>query len=129
MKAKGCISDILDWSTSRTFLYWRLRRRLLETKLVRDIMVANPKTTYKEGADIVRHWLMDSELDSERYNDNKAVTDWLVNHKDELQHKIDEIHRSYQLGLIVDIGKENSDISLDAIAQLVQNLNLVQREK
>lgn len=30
MKAKGCISEILDWKRAREFFYYRIRRRLKE---------------------------------------------------------------------------------------------------
>ncbi len=30
MKAKGVIRDELEWTSSREYLYWRIRRRLLE---------------------------------------------------------------------------------------------------
>lgn len=33
MKAKGCISEVLDWPTSREFFYWRIRRRQAEDPL------------------------------------------------------------------------------------------------
>jgi acetyl-CoA carboxylase/biotin carboxylase 1 len=39
MKAKGCISEALDWPVSREFFYWRIRRRQLEDA-VKDQLVA-----------------------------------------------------------------------------------------
>ena len=33
MKAKGCITDVLDWRSSRGYFYWRIRRRQLEDQL------------------------------------------------------------------------------------------------
>ena len=33
MKAKGCITDELTWRTSRTFFFWRIRRRQAEDGL------------------------------------------------------------------------------------------------
>ncbi|KAI9623844.1 hypothetical protein H4Q26_017120 [Puccinia striiformis f. sp. tritici PST-130] len=37
MKAKGTIREALDWSESRRYFYWRLRRRLLEEEILREI--------------------------------------------------------------------------------------------
>lgn len=48
MKSKGCISDILEWRTSREYLYWRLRRRLAELDAGRDIMAASPDTKHAD---------------------------------------------------------------------------------
>lgn len=41
MKAKGCISDILEWRTSREFFYWRIRRRQLEDELKDSLVSAS----------------------------------------------------------------------------------------
>lgn len=39
MKAKGTIREALDWSSSRRFFYWRLRRRLAEEQFLRQAPV------------------------------------------------------------------------------------------
>lgn len=33
MKAKGCISEVLEWRRAREFFYWRIKRRLLEDEI------------------------------------------------------------------------------------------------
>jgi len=56
MKAKGCISDILDWKTSRRFFYWRIRRRQLEDGL-KDRLVAASRgnLSHSEASSKVRY--------------------------------------------------------------------------
>ena len=41
MKAKGCISDALEWKTSREYFYWRIRRRQLEDSIKNKIVEAS----------------------------------------------------------------------------------------
>lgn len=41
MKAKGVIRDELEWSSSRKYLYWRIRRRLLEDRFKEALMTAS----------------------------------------------------------------------------------------
>lgn len=41
MKAKGTIREALDWSESRRYFYWRLRRRLLEEEALKAIEEAD----------------------------------------------------------------------------------------
>ena len=54
MKAKGCISDVLEWRTARGFFYWRIRRRQLEDSLKDKIVAASGDTlTLKDAADKV----------------------------------------------------------------------------
>ena len=38
MKEKGTIKEIVSWRGARRFLYWRLRRKLLETRLSKQII-------------------------------------------------------------------------------------------
>ena len=38
MKEKGTIKEIVSWKGARRFLYWRLRRKLLETQLSKQII-------------------------------------------------------------------------------------------
>mmetsp|Transcript_24054 Transcript_24054/g.21873 ORF Transcript_24054/g.21873 Transcript_24054/m.21873 type:complete len:178 (+) Transcript_24054:2508-3041(+) len=37
MKAKGCISEVLEWKRSREFFYWRILRRLKEDNIKQSI--------------------------------------------------------------------------------------------
>jgi len=41
MKAKGVVRDELNWPSSRHYLYWRLRRRLLEDSFKEDLVGAS----------------------------------------------------------------------------------------
>ena len=54
MKAKGCISAVLEWPTAREFFYWRIRRRQAEDPL-KDRLVAasNGALTLDTAADRV----------------------------------------------------------------------------
>ena len=37
MTEKGVIRGVIPWEDARTVLYWRLRRRILESQLVREL--------------------------------------------------------------------------------------------
>ena len=41
MKAKGCITEVLEWKTSRLYFYWRIRRRQAEDTLKDRIVDAS----------------------------------------------------------------------------------------
>ncbi|CAK9008630.1 unnamed protein product, partial [Durusdinium trenchii] len=57
MKAVGVVREELQWSRSREFFYWRLRRCLLETRLAQDLLVADPRMTRTDARGTVRGWL------------------------------------------------------------------------
>lgn len=53
--------DILDWKTSRTFFYWRLRRLLLENVVKKKIHDANPELTDGQIQAMLRRWFVEVE--------------------------------------------------------------------
>jgi acetyl-CoA carboxylase/biotin carboxylase 1 len=50
MKAKGCISEILEWKTSRGFFYWRILRRQKEQSIKECLLTATDKELSDEVA-------------------------------------------------------------------------------
>ena len=55
------VQDILDWKTSRTFFYWRLRRLLLEDLVKKKIHNANPELTDGQIQAMLRRWFVEVE--------------------------------------------------------------------
>ncbi|XP_078193325.1 acetyl-CoA carboxylase 2 isoform X5 [Callithrix jacchus] len=56
MLEKGVMSDILEWKTSRTFLYWRLRRLLLEDQVKQEILRASGELSHVHIQSMLRRW-------------------------------------------------------------------------
>eukprot|EP01033_Poteriospumella_lacustris_P003046 gene3046-2231_t len=50
MKAKGCISEVLEWRQARGFFYWRILRRQWEEKLTAQLVEASQGTWTEEVA-------------------------------------------------------------------------------
>merc|ERR1719164_93145 len=40
MKAKGVISEELEWKSSRNFFFWRIKRRLAEDSIIEKMVAA-----------------------------------------------------------------------------------------
>ena len=59
MKAKGCISEVLEWRSARGFFYWRILRRQKQDAVLEAILKASagPATvgslSHKEALDKV----------------------------------------------------------------------------
>eukprot|EP00930_Biecheleria_cincta_P045474 TRINITY_DN31337_c0_g1_i1.p1 TRINITY_DN31337_c0_g1~~TRINITY_DN31337_c0_g1_i1.p1 ORF type:complete len:2185 (+),score=477.67 TRINITY_DN31337_c0_g1_i1:90-6644(+) len=60
MKAVGAVRDGLEWPKSREFFYWRLRRRLAEQQLARDLCTADSRMTAKDAHELVSVWLKEA---------------------------------------------------------------------
>jgi len=81
MKSKGVIKKQVDWTASRTFFYWRLRRRLFEFSIAKTIssMSSNtPKIGYRqEFIKELQSFYVTKGGDLKQWDDDKIVVGWL----------------------------------------------------
>ncbi|KAH3668226.1 hypothetical protein OGAPHI_001980 [Ogataea philodendri] len=78
MVAKGTIRKELEWSNARRFFFWRLRRRLNDEYLIKQIGAQLPQSTRLEKVARLNSWYP-SFLD---LDDDKSVATWVEeNHK------------------------------------------------
>ena len=80
MKEKGTIRDIVSWKSARRFLYWRLRRKLLETKLSNQIIkAAGPgHVSHSERSEKIRRWFTeDNSEGGHLWEEDRHVVAWL----------------------------------------------------
>nr|XP_014342769.1 PREDICTED: acetyl-CoA carboxylase-like [Latimeria chalumnae] len=110
MQEKGVITDILEWKTSRSFFYWRLRRLLQE--------------------DIVMKKIRDAYL----WDNNKDVVEWLerqLTEEEGARSVIDEnikyISRDYLLKQIRSLVQANPEVAMDSIVHMTQHISPTQR--
>lgn len=54
MLEKECINEIVPWRTSRVWLYWRLRRLLLEDHFIRKILNAQVSLSVGQAKSMLR---------------------------------------------------------------------------
>nr|APH81346.1 ACC [Paracyclopina nana] len=82
MMAKGVIRDVIPWRESRTKLYWRLKRRLFEKKLMSKIEKTGANLNHGQKTELLRRWFTESErakfsTDKFTWDDDKPVAEWL----------------------------------------------------
>ena len=61
MLEKGCINEIVPWRTSRAWLYWRLRRLLLEDSFIKKIVKAQDNLSVGQAKEMLRRWLVEDK--------------------------------------------------------------------
>lgn len=85
MMAKGVIRDVIEWRQSRTKLYWRLKRRLHEKKLMSRIENTGANLNHGQKTELLRRWFTENEKskepNSEKYHweEDQPVAEWLEN--------------------------------------------------
>ncbi|XP_053562795.1 acetyl-CoA carboxylase 1 [Bombina bombina] len=136
MQEKGVITDILEWKTSRTFFYWRLRRLLLEDVAKQKIQNANPELTDGQIQAMLRRWFVEVEGTVKAYlwDNNKDVVEWLekqMTEEDGVRSVVDEnikyISRDYILKQIRSLVQENPEVAMDSIVHMTQHISPTQR--
>jgi len=80
MAAKGVISKVVDWEESRAFFYRRLRRRLAEDSLAKQVREAageQQMPTYRAALECIQKWYLASQGgDGEKWSDDEAFFAW-----------------------------------------------------
>lgn len=61
MLEKECISEIVPWRESRRWLYWRLRRLLLEDAYIKKILRAQDNLSVGQAKQMLRRWLVEDK--------------------------------------------------------------------
>ncbi|XP_054857972.1 acetyl-CoA carboxylase 1 isoform X1 [Eublepharis macularius] len=136
MQEKGVITDILDWKTSRTFFYWRLRRLLLEDLVKKKIHDANPELTDGQIQAMLRRWFVEVEGTVKAYlwDNNKDLVEWLEKQLAEeegsrsvVDGNIKYISRDYILKQIRSLIQANPEVAMDSIVHMTQHISATQR--
>ena len=77
--------DVIEWRQSRTKLYWRLKRRLHEKKLMGRIENTGANLNHGQKTELLRRWFTENEKskepNSEKYHweEDQPVAEWLEN--------------------------------------------------
>ena len=79
MKAKGAIREVLVWEQSRSYFYWRLRRRLAEDAVRRRFKEASPAFGREAVTEALRRLMVSNLGASASWEDDQAVAHWLEN--------------------------------------------------
>nr|CAB3219668.1 acetyl-CoA carboxylase-like [Phallusia mammillata] len=140
MLAKGCISGILQWKTSRSFVYWRLRRLLLQDDVKKRCIGINKDLTNGQIDAMLRRWFVEDlgTVKAHLWEDNKAVADWLSlqlnSSKNKtgssiLEENIKILQRDSISQQIRHLSQTSPDIALHSMVQLAQSLSPEQRKE
>jgi acetyl-CoA carboxylase/biotin carboxylase 1 len=95
MQAVGVIRKQVEWRSSRSFFYWRLRRKLAEFDLRKKIVEASEvgrgvkSPTPLEASDVIRQWFMETPGNTlEAWEDDKIMLRWMAENHQRLETKV-----------------------------------------
>ncbi|KAJ2054343.1 acetyl-coenzyme-A carboxylase [Coemansia sp. S16] len=76
MAAKGVIRKELKWTQSRTYFYYRVKRRLAEEHIRKQMRNVAPNVDRKEQTEIIRGWFLKSDPEADFDQDDGKVAAW-----------------------------------------------------
>ncbi|XP_019394384.1 PREDICTED: acetyl-CoA carboxylase 2 isoform X3 [Crocodylus porosus] len=136
MQERGVITDILEWKNSRLFLYWRLRRLLLEEVVKAEILEANSELSHIHIQSMLRRWFMEMEGAAKGYlwDNNQVVVEWLEKQLQEedgirsaIRENIKYLKRDYALKHVQSVVQVNPEIAMDCIIHMTQHITQAQQ--
>lgn len=132
MLEKGCISEIIPWRTSRSWLHWRLRRLLLEHQIVRKIIATHDNPNIDQAKETLCRWFVEDRgaTEAHLWDNNKEVVAWLLEQiqpESVVESNINAIKRDAIISQIRKSLEECPGVALDAVIGLCQTLSSTQR--
>ena len=95
MKAVGVIQEQVDWSESRVFFYWRLRRKLAEFDFRRKLIEATEvgrsvaTLTPVEASNVIKKWFLETPgMTEASWNDDRLMLSWMGERYAELEQRV-----------------------------------------
>eukprot|EP00929_Paragymnodinium_shiwhaense_P108028 TRINITY_DN74365_c0_g1_i1.p1 TRINITY_DN74365_c0_g1~~TRINITY_DN74365_c0_g1_i1.p1 ORF type:complete len:2071 (+),score=634.24 TRINITY_DN74365_c0_g1_i1:56-6268(+) len=85
MQAVGCIRSALQWKTARSYIHWRLRRRLQENSIIKTLQSQCQDMTRDQASEFVSGLLAKASVQGD-----KECAEWMEGHKDEVAAAIEE---------------------------------------
>lgn len=124
MKAKGVVTDVVDWENSRYFFYKRLNRRVEEgglVKIVRD--AAGQNMTHKSAIEMIKKWFSEN-VGSEKWMDDDSFFSWKNDSKN-YESYLKDLRVRKVLMLLSDFGESASDLEAlpKGIAALISKVD------
>ncbi|XP_065833896.1 acetyl-CoA carboxylase-like isoform X2 [Oscarella lobularis] len=136
MQEKGVIMDVLDWPKSREYLYWRLKRKLMEQDALQNIMKADSTLSRSQVTSMLRRWFIEEHgaIKAYLWDDNKIAVDWLrqqMTKKEGGQSVISQnikfVRRDFVLQKIRSLVQDNPEVAMDSIIYIAQHMTPNQR--
>uniref|UniRef100_H2YM68 Uncharacterized protein n=1 Tax=Ciona savignyi TaxID=51511 RepID=H2YM68_CIOSA len=129
MLAKGCLSGILTWKTSRNFLYWRLRRLLLQDDVKSRCHGANRDLTNAQIDVMIRRWFVEDQGTAHLWDDNEAVVTWLLSQLSSSKENGPHIYSTKFCSQIRVLSQNSPEVAMHSVVQLAQQMSPEQRQE
>jgi len=141
MKAVGVIERDVAWEDSRSFFFWRLRRKLAEYDLRKKMMNAGnvgrgvSSMSAIDASSKIEEWFVSGGGSADGWKDDKRVLGWMAQNDDSLNKNVTELaknHVSEEVFSAMSAGGMTSVVGtsgiVDGISRAMSSMTDEQRE-
>mmetsp|Transcript_27637 Transcript_27637/g.55649 ORF Transcript_27637/g.55649 Transcript_27637/m.55649 type:complete len:1816 (-) Transcript_27637:165-5612(-) len=128
MAAAGVIEAQVDWKTSRSFFYWRLRRRLAEFELRKQICKADVEQTPLKASATLKQWFVASGEAAADWPDSRKVLAWIGSKQTFLRAKLEALKVSGVAAKAADLALLSPEGLAAGVVSAFQQMDAMQRE-
>eukprot|EP00445_Apocalathium_hangoei_P043602 CAMPEP_0203975960 /NCGR_PEP_ID=MMETSP0359-20131031/100874_1 /ASSEMBLY_ACC=CAM_ASM_000338 /TAXON_ID=268821 /ORGANISM="Scrippsiella Hangoei, Strain SHTV-5" /LENGTH=2073 /DNA_ID=CAMNT_0050914163 /DNA_START=62 /DNA_END=6283 /DNA_ORIENTATION=+ len=89
MKSLGAIREGLHWADSRSYLHWRIRRRVQENSVARRLMRSVTGISYQQATAIVADLVKGVAEAAGKAAEDQAVATWIEEHASEVDARLE----------------------------------------
>ncbi len=135
MLAKSCVDGIVPWADSRQFLYWRLRRRLFEDKIIARLAGTDPSMSEEALHKCVKTFVtsqvppcsttheLGSELSiSDLIAFDRSIVTWLLSSQVAVDKFIDQHRKEVVRATSKALAQENFAALVDGMTDALESL-------
>lgn len=117
MKAKAnCIP--CDWENSRRAIYWSLRRKLSELRILKKLAAANPTLTYPQRKGLYEQLVPEDVLEGS----DSEVAAFLEKHGDKVEQFVQQVRDEWCADQVVDWAQTNQQGVLEGFQRILDGL-------
>ncbi|KAL9876922.1 acetyl-CoA carboxylase isoform 1-T1 [Glossina fuscipes fuscipes] len=132
MMEKDCISGIVPWRESRLWIYWRLRRLILEDSYIKKILKTQENLSVGQAKQMLRRWLVEDKGASESYiwDKNEDMVHWYLEQEKSdsvVLRNINAVRKDAIISSITKMLEDYPEVTLDTVVALCQGLTSVNR--
>jgi len=115
MLAKGVIRDAVPWPKAREYFAWRVRRRLAQDALVKQMKAADESLSHADCVSMLSGW-----MGGDSWEDDNAVLDWFNTDAANIDGLISDVRTAAVTKTVIELV---ADLSVEAKAQLIADLS------
>ncbi|KAJ2340479.1 acetyl-coenzyme-A carboxylase [Coemansia sp. RSA 2673] len=126
MAAKGVIRKELQWAGARTYFFYRVKRRLAEEKIRRDMRAISPNVSRADQTAIIRTWFEKSQPSSDFDLGDVTVAAWFEDCEKDIAACLD----AWKTQVVAErIAAQLSEASDESLLAALQNLSTERRKQ